>query len=116
MKAARKTKSPVSEELSARARAYWTPERRAEQGVHCEAHSIGAEAYNAVMKACSNSEAAREAMRAAYAAAYEFLMKPAAFAARVERKRAELASKPRRSASIPIRFPAPNAPTSSLVH
>jgi hypothetical protein len=32
MKAARKTESPVSEELSARARAYWTPERRAEQG------------------------------------------------------------------------------------
>jgi hypothetical protein len=105
-------KPAVSEELSARARAYWTPERRAEQGVHCEAHSIGTEAYNAVMKVGGDSEAAREAMRAAYAAAYEFLMKPAAFAARVERKRAEIASRPRRTVDIST----PNAPTSSLVH
>jgi hypothetical protein len=112
MKAARKTKPAVSEELSARARAYWTPERRAEQGVHCEAHAIGTEAYNAVMKVGGDAEAAREAMRAAYAAAYEFLMKPAAFAARVERKRAEIASRPRRTVEIPT----PNAPTSSLFH
>jgi hypothetical protein len=105
-------KPAVSEELSARARAYWTPERRAEQGVHCEAHSIGAEAYNAVMKVGGDSEAAREAMRAAYATAYEFLMKPAAFAARVERKRAEIASRSWRTVDIP----APNAPTSSLFH
>jgi hypothetical protein len=48
-------KPAVSEELSARARAYWTPERRAEQGVHCEAHAIGAEAYNAVMKVGGNA-------------------------------------------------------------
>jgi hypothetical protein len=111
MRTARKTKPLVSEELSARARAYWTPERRAEQGVHCEAHAIGTEAYNAVMKVGGDAEAAREAMRA-YAAAYDFLMKPAAFAARVERKRAEIASRSRRTVAIP----APNAPTSSLVH
>lgn len=56
MKAACKTKPPVSEELSARARAYWTPERRAEQGVQCEAYAVGAEAYNAVIKASGDAE------------------------------------------------------------
>jgi hypothetical protein len=105
-------KPAVSEELAARARAYWTPERRAEQGVHCEAHAIGVEAYNAVMKVGGDAEAAREAMRAAYAAVYDFLMKPAAFAARVERKRAEIASRSRRT----VDTSTPNAPTSSLVH
>jgi hypothetical protein len=112
MKAARKTTPPVSEELSARARAYWTPERRAEQGVHCEAHAVGAEAYNAVMKAGGDAESARAAEAAAYAAAYDFLMKPAAFAARVERKRAEIARRSRRS----VDNSTPNAPTSSLIH
>ena len=112
MKAACKTKPPVSEELSARARAYWTPERRAEQGVHCEAYAVGAEAYNAVMKARGDAESARAAYAAASAAAYEFLMKPDAFAARVERKRAEIARRSRRT----VAGPTSNAPTSSLIH
>jgi hypothetical protein len=77
----------VSDEISARARAHWTPERRAQQGVRCEAHAVGAETYNAVMKASCDAESARAAYAAATAAGYEILMKPAAFAARVERKR-----------------------------
>ena len=46
------------------------------------------------------------------AAAYEFLMKPDAFAARVERKRAEIARRSRRT----VDSPTSNAPTSSLIH
>jgi hypothetical protein len=80
-------KLPVSEEISARARTYWTPERRAQQGVRCEAHAMGAETYNAVMKASGDAESARATYAAATAAAYEILMKPSAFAARVERTR-----------------------------
>ena len=82
------------------------------RGFTAKLMAIGAEAYNAVMKVGGDAEAAREAMRAAYAAAYDFLMKPAAFAARVERKRAEIASRSRRT----VDTSTPNAPTSSLVH
>jgi hypothetical protein len=47
----------------------------------------GAETYNAVMKASGDAESARATYAAATAAAYEILMKPSAFAARVERTR-----------------------------
>jgi hypothetical protein len=88
----RRERKPPDPVRSARAKAYWTPERRATQWAHAKAHSTGADAYNAVMAATNyrDADGARKAHEDAYRAALKALLESPEFLAKVAQKRADM--------------------------